>query len=45
MYMIIKFTVAMAKGAFNKEKNFFSSKLDFNLGKKLVRCCILSLAL
>jgi hypothetical protein len=37
----IKFRVAMAKAAFNK-KNHFTSKLDFNFRKKLVKCYIWS---
>jgi hypothetical protein len=32
----IKSRIAMAKAAFNKEKNLFSSKLDLNLRKKLI---------
>ena len=32
----IKSKIAMAKGAFNKKKNLFTSKLD--LRKKLVKC-------
>jgi len=28
----------MAKEAFNKNSNLFTSKLDFNLRKKLVKC-------
>jgi hypothetical protein len=35
----------MAKAAFNKKKNLFTSKLDLNLRKKLVRCYIWSMAL
>jgi hypothetical protein len=35
----------MAKAAVNKKKNIFSSKLDLNLSKKLVKCCIWSIAL
>jgi hypothetical protein len=34
----------MAKAAFNK-KTLFTSKLDLNLRKKLVKCCIWSTAL
>jgi hypothetical protein len=41
----IKSRIAMAKAAFNKKKNLFTSKLDFNLRKKLVKCYIWSLAL
>ena len=36
---------AMAKAAFNKNKNLFTSKLDLNLRKKLVKCYVLSMAL
>jgi hypothetical protein len=35
----------MAKAAFNKKKNLFTSKLDLNLRKKLVKCDIWSMAL
>jgi hypothetical protein len=35
----IKSTIAMAKAAFNK-KTLFTSKLDLNLSKKLVKCYI-----
>jgi hypothetical protein len=41
----IKSRIAMAKAAFNKKKNLFTSKLDFNLRKKLVKCYIWSMAL
>ena len=34
----------MAKAAFNKKKNLFSSKLDLNLRKKLVKCFVWSMA-
>jgi hypothetical protein len=40
----IKSRIAMAKAAFNK-KTLFTSKMDFNLRKKLVKCCIWSIAL
>jgi hypothetical protein len=40
----IKSRIAMAKAAFNKKKNLFSSKLDLNLRKKLVKCYIWSVA-
>jgi hypothetical protein len=40
----IKSRIAMAKAAFNK-KTLFTSKLDFNLRKKLVKCYIWSTAL
>jgi len=41
----IKSRIAMAKAAFNKKKNLFTSKLDLNLRKRLVRCYIWSIAL
>jgi hypothetical protein len=41
----IKSTIVMAKAAFNKKKNLFTSKLDLNLRKKLVQCYIWSIAL
>ena len=34
----IKSRIAMEKAAFNKKKNLFTSKLDLNLRKKLVKC-------
>ena len=37
--------IAMAKAAFNKKKTLFTSKLDLNLRKKLVKCYIWSMAL
>jgi hypothetical protein len=36
----IKFRIAVAKAAFNKKKTLFTSKLDLNLRKKLVKCYI-----
>ena len=39
------FSLAMAKAAFNKKKNLFTSKLDLNLRKKLVKCYVWSMAL
>jgi hypothetical protein len=33
----------MAKSAFNKKKTLFTSKLDLNLRKKLVKCYIWSM--
>jgi hypothetical protein len=36
----IKSRIAMAKAEFNKEKNLFTSKLDLNLRKKVVKCYI-----
>jgi hypothetical protein len=41
----IKSRIAMAKAAFNKKKDLFTSKLDLNLRKKLVKCYIWSIAL
>ena len=41
----IKSRIAMAKVAFNKKKILFTSKLDLNLKKKLVKCYIWSMAL
>ena len=41
----IKSRFAMAKAAFNKKKNLFTSKLDLNLRKKLVKCYVWNMAL
>jgi hypothetical protein len=41
----IKSRIAMAKTAFTKKKNLFTSKLELNLRKKLVKCYIWSIAL
>jgi hypothetical protein len=41
----IKSRIAMAKAAFKKKKALFTSKLDLNLWRKLVKCYIWSLAL
>ena len=41
----IKSRIAMAKAAFNKKKNLFTSKLDLNLMNKLVKCYVWSMAL
>jgi hypothetical protein len=41
----IKSRIAMAKATFNKEKTLFTSKVDLNLRKKLVKCYIWSIAL
>jgi hypothetical protein len=41
----IKSRIAMAKTAFNKKKNLFTSKLDLNLRKKPVKFYIWSIAL
>ena len=35
----------MAKAAFNKKKNLFTSKLHLNLRKKLVKCYVWSMTL
>ena len=35
----------MAKAAFNKKKNLFTSKVNLNLTKKLVKCYVWSMAL
>ena len=41
----IKSRIAMAKAEFNKKKTLFTSKLDLNWRKKLVKCYIWSMAL
>ena len=41
----IKSRIAMAKAAFGKQKTLFTSKLDLNLRKKLIKCYIWSMAL
>jgi hypothetical protein len=41
----IKSRIASAKVAFNKKKAVFTSRLDLNVRKKLVTCCIWSVAL
>ena len=41
----IKSRITMAKAAFNKKKNLFTSKLELNLRKKLVKCYVWSMAL
>jgi len=40
----IKPRIAMAKAAFSKKKILFTSKLDLNLRKKLIKCYIWSMA-
>jgi hypothetical protein len=40
----IKFRIAMTKAAVNKKKVLFTSKLDLNLRKKIVKCYIWSIA-
>ena len=41
----IKSRIAMAKAAFTKKKKPFTSKLDLNVRKKLVKCYVWSMAL
>jgi hypothetical protein len=41
----IKSRICMKKAAFSKKKTVFTSTLDFNLRKKLVKCRIWSIAL
>ena len=41
----IKSRIAMAKAAFNKKNNLFTSSFDLNLRKKQVKCYIWSMAL
>ena len=41
----IKSRTAMARATFNRKKSLFTSKLDLNLRKKLVKCYISSIAL
>jgi hypothetical protein len=41
----IKSRIDMAKATFKRKKIIFTSKLDFNLRKKLVKCYIWSIAL
>jgi hypothetical protein len=41
----IKCWIAMGKTAFNKKRNLFTRTLDLELGKKLVKCYIWSIAL
>jgi hypothetical protein len=41
----IKSRIVMAKVAFNKTRTLFTSKMDLELGKKLVKCCVWSIAL
>jgi hypothetical protein len=37
--------IAMAKAAFNKKRALFTSKIDLELRKELVKCYIWSIAL
>jgi hypothetical protein len=41
----IKSRIAMAEAAFNKKTTLFTSKIDVELRKKLVKCYIWSIAL
>ena len=41
----IKSRIAMAKAAFNKKRDLFTSTLDLKLRKNLVKCYIWSIAL
>jgi hypothetical protein len=41
----IKCRIAMAKAAFNKKRTLFTSTLDLELRKKLVKCYVWSVAL
>jgi len=38
IYSGYKSRIAMAKAAFSKKKTLFTSKLDLNLRKKLIKC-------
>jgi len=40
----VKCRIAMAKAAFNKKRTLFTSTLDLELRKKLVKCYIWSIA-
>jgi len=40
----IKSRIVMAKAVFSMKKNFFTSKLDLNLRKKLIKCYIWNMA-
>jgi hypothetical protein len=41
----IKYNILKAKAALSEKKSLFTSKLDLNIRKKLVKCYILSIAL
>ena len=41
----IKSKFAMSKAVLNKKEALFTSELDLNIWRKLVNCCILSIAL
>jgi hypothetical protein len=40
-----KSKISVVKGAFNKKRALFNGEMDFELRKKLVKCCIWSVAL
>jgi hypothetical protein len=41
----VKCKIAMAKAAFNKKRTLFTSTMDLELRKKLVKCYVWSIAL
>ena len=41
----MKSRIAMVEASFNKSKTLFTRKLDLNLRKKPVKCCVWSVAL
>jgi hypothetical protein len=41
----IKSRIAVEKVAFNKKRGLLTSKMDLELRKKLLKCCIWSIAL
>ena len=41
----IKYRIVMTKAAFNRQNTLFSNKLDLNVKRKLVKCCIWSIVL
>ena len=41
----IKSRIAMAKAAFDNNETLFTSKLDLNLRRKLIKFCVWSIAL
>jgi hypothetical protein len=45
VHVKFNFTIAVANAAFNKKKNFFASKTNLSLRKKLVICYSWSIAL
>ena len=40
----IKSRISLAKAAFNKKKTLFKSQFELNLRKKLLKCCVRSIA-